>query len=54
MEDSEVLGQIDKLVAEEQHLFERESHGQLESGDHARLQEIKVSLGGRRRADSSP
>jgi Protein of unknown function (DUF2630) len=44
MEDSEVLGQIDKLVAEEQHLFEREGHGQLEPGDHARLQEIKVSL----------
>ena len=44
MEDSEVLGQIDKLVAEEQHLFEREGHGQLEPGDHARLAEIKVSL----------
>jgi len=44
MEDSEILGQIDKLVAEEQHLFEREGHGQLEPGDHERLQEIKDSL----------
>jgi Protein of unknown function (DUF2630) len=44
MDDSQVLSQIDKLVAEEQHLFEREGHGQLEPGDHARLQEIKVSL----------
>ena len=44
MDDSQVLGRIDKLVAEEQHLFEREGHGQLEPGDHARLQEIKVSL----------
>ncbi|HEY2869000.1 MAG TPA: DUF2630 family protein, partial [Gaiellales bacterium] len=24
--------------------FERESHGRLESGDHARLEEIRVSL----------
>jgi hypothetical protein len=44
MDDTEVLGQIDKLVAEEQGLYERESHGRLEDGDHERLQEIKVSL----------
>ena len=49
MNDSEVLGRIDELVAEEQHLYERESHGDLKTGDHARLrarleQEIAVSL----------
>jgi hypothetical protein len=44
MDDSEVLGRIDQLVAEEQALYERESHGRLDSGDHERLQEIKVSL----------
>jgi hypothetical protein len=44
MDDSQVMGRIDELVAEEQRLFERESHGDLEPGDHARLEEIKVSL----------
>ncbi|HEY3764510.1 MAG TPA: DUF2630 family protein [Gaiellales bacterium] len=44
MDDNEVLGRIDELVAEEQALFERESHGNLEAGDHARLAEIKVAL----------
>ena len=44
MNDSEVLGRIDELVAEEQQLFEREGHGDLKPTDHARLQEIAVSL----------
>jgi hypothetical protein len=44
MDDSQVLGRIDQLVAEEQALYERESHGRLDPGDHERLQEIKVSL----------
>jgi hypothetical protein len=44
MDDSQVLGRIDQLVAEEQELFEREGHGRLEAGDHARLEEIRVSL----------
>ena len=44
MNDSEVLGRIDELVAEEQLLYEREGHGDLKPGDHARLQEIAVSL----------
>jgi hypothetical protein len=44
MNDTEVLGRIDELVAEEQQLFEREGHGDLKPGDHARLQEIAVSL----------
>ena len=44
MDDSQVMGRIDELVAEEQRLFEREGRGDLEPGDHARLDEIKVSL----------
>jgi Protein of unknown function (DUF2630) len=44
MDDAEVLGRIDQLVAEEQRLFEREGHGALESGDRRRLDEIAVSL----------
>jgi hypothetical protein len=44
MDDSQVLGRIDELVAEEQQLYEREGRGDLEPGDHARLEEIKVSL----------
>src|SRR4029077_12450860 len=37
MDDSQVMGRIDELVAEEQRLFEREGRGDLEPGDHARL-----------------
>ena len=44
MNDTEVLGRIDELVAEEQQLYEREGHGDLKPGDHARLQEIAISL----------
>jgi Protein of unknown function (DUF2630) len=44
MDDSQVLGRIDELVAEEQRLFEREGRGDLEAGDHARLEEIRVAL----------
>ena len=44
MDDSQVLGRIDELVAEEQTLYERESHGELHAGDRARLDEIKVAL----------
>jgi uncharacterized protein DUF2630 len=44
MDDSQVLGRIDELVAEEQALYEREGQGRLEDGDRARLDEIRVSL----------
>jgi hypothetical protein len=44
MDDSQVLGRIDELVAEEQALYEREGHGRLDAGDRARLDEIRVSL----------
>jgi hypothetical protein len=44
MDDSQVMGRIDELVAEEQALYEREGHGRLADGDRARLEEIRVSL----------
>ena len=44
MDDSQVLGRIDELVAEEQALYEREGHAPLEAGDRARLEGIRVSL----------
>jgi hypothetical protein len=44
MKDSEVLNQIDELVAEEQQLYEREGHGDIHADDRARLQEIGVAL----------
>ena len=44
MDDNQVLGRIDELVAEEQALYEREGHGRLEDDDRARLEEIRVSL----------
>lgn len=44
MDDNEVLGRIDRLVAEEQALYEREGHGDFTPGDRARLGEIAVSL----------
>ena len=44
MNDSEVLGRIDQLVAEEQQLYEREGHGDLKADDRVRLDEIAVSL----------
>jgi hypothetical protein len=44
MDDSQVLGRIDELVAEEQRLYERDSHGEMEPGDHERLDEIRVAL----------
>jgi Protein of unknown function (DUF2630) len=44
MDDTQVLGRIDELVAEEQRLYERKSHGRLEPGDHERLGEIEVAL----------
>jgi Protein of unknown function (DUF2630) len=42
--DSDIMGRIDELVAEEQRLYERESHGDFAAGDRARLDEIGVAL----------
>jgi len=44
MNDSDVQGTIDELVAEEQSLYERESHGDFQPGDRVRLDEIGVEL----------
>jgi uncharacterized protein DUF2630 len=44
MSDSDVLARIDELVAEEQRLYEREGHGESQSTDRARLDEIGVAL----------
>ena len=42
--DSDILGRIDQLVAEEQRLYERESHGDFQPSDRTRLDEIGVAL----------
>jgi Protein of unknown function (DUF2630) len=44
MDDSQVLGRIDELVTEEQKLYEREGHGDLDPHDRERLAEIRVAL----------
>jgi hypothetical protein len=44
MEDSEIHGTIEQLVAEEHELWERESAGAVNDADRRRLQELKVSL----------
>jgi hypothetical protein len=44
MNDSDVLGRIDELVAEEHRLYEKEGHGDFEPADRVRLDEIGVAL----------
>jgi hypothetical protein len=44
MEDSQVHGTIEQLVAEEHELWEREAIGEASEGDRRRLRELKVSL----------
>jgi Protein of unknown function (DUF2630) len=44
MDDSQVHGTIEQLVAEEHELWERESAGTATDGDRQRLRELKVSL----------
>jgi len=44
MDDSQIHGTIEQLVAEEHELWERESSGNASDGDRQRLQELKVSL----------
>ena len=44
MDDSQVHGTIEQLVAEEHALWERESAGTATDGDRQRLRELKVSL----------
>jgi hypothetical protein len=44
MDDSQIHGTIEQLVAEEHELWERESAGNAGEADRQRLQELKVSL----------
>ena len=44
MDDSQIHGTIEQLVAEEHELWEREGAGNATEGDRARLREIGVSL----------
>jgi hypothetical protein len=44
MDDAQVHGTIESLVAEEHELWERESSGDATDDDRRRLQQLKVSL----------
>ena len=44
MDDPQVHGTIEQLVAEEHELWERESAGNASETDRRRLQDVKVSL----------
>jgi hypothetical protein len=44
MDDPQIHGTIEQLVAEEHELWERESAGAASEDDRRRLQELKVSL----------
>jgi Protein of unknown function (DUF2630) len=44
MDDSQVHGTIEQLVAEEHELWEREAAGNASDGDRQRLKGLKVSL----------
>lgn len=44
MDDPQIHGRIEQLVAEEHELWERESAGEASDADRRRLKELKVSL----------
>jgi len=44
MDDSQIHGSIEQLVAEEHELWDRESAGNASKDDRQRLREIKISL----------
>jgi hypothetical protein len=44
MDDSQIHGSIEQLVAEEHELWDRESAGNASEADRQRLRELKVSL----------
>ena len=44
MDDTNIHGSIEQLVAEEHELWERESAGNATDADRHRLEEVKVSL----------
>lgn len=44
MEDGQIHGTIEQLVAEEHELWEREASGNTTDADRQRLEELKISL----------
>jgi uncharacterized protein DUF2630 len=44
MDDPQIHGTIEQLVAEEHELWQRESAGSASEADRLRLQQVKVSL----------
>ena len=44
MEDAQIHGEIERLVAEEHELWEREGAGDVTDADRRRLDTLKVSL----------
>jgi hypothetical protein len=44
MDDAQIHGSIERLVAEEHELWEREAAGSAADADRKRLEEVKVSL----------
>jgi hypothetical protein len=44
MDDSQIHGTIEGLVAEEHELWARETNGEASDADRRRLQQLKVSL----------
>jgi len=44
MDDTQIHGSIEKLVAEEHELWEREASGEATDDDRRRLESIRVSL----------
>jgi len=44
MEDGQIHGTIEQLVAEEHELWERESAGEASESERRRLQQLRVSL----------
>ena len=44
MDDPQIHGAIESLVAEEHELWRRESEGEATDGDRQRLKQLKVSL----------
>jgi hypothetical protein len=44
MDDAQIHGSIEQLVAEEHELWDREAAGEASDADRRRLEELKVSL----------
>jgi Protein of unknown function (DUF2630) len=44
MDDTQVLGRIEELVAEEHRLMRKEEDGTADARDHARMSELQVAL----------